>query len=108
MRRVIRKFTRLYYDDFIREYPEVYADDAAFAAWVRLLVLAEKMWPATPEIPRSIRPRAMRTLVAAGLVEECGTHSYCVRGFIAERTRRQDSARTAAAERWHSEGNADA
>lgn len=103
-----RKFARFYYDDFIREFPEVYADDAAFAAWMRLLVRAEKDWPTTPELPRSVRPKALARLVDSGLVGLCAGHCYRIRGFDAERSRRQGIARNAAAERWQSERNANA
>lgn len=108
MTRVDRKFSRFYYDDFIREFPEVYADDAAFAAWMRLLVRAEKDWPTTPELPRSVRPRALTRLVDAGLVLPCDAHCYRIRGFDAERSRRQGIARNASAQRWQSERNANA
>jgi hypothetical protein len=105
--RTDRKFARFYYDDFIREFPEVYADDAAFAAWMRLLVRAEKDWPTVPELPRSVRPRAVRALVDAGLVMPCDAHCYRIRGLDAERSRRQGLARNAAGVRWQSESNAD-
>jgi anti-sigma factor RsiW len=103
-----RHFARFYYDDFLREFPEVYADDAAFAAWMRLLVRAEKDWPTIPELPRSIRPRALRALVGAGLVILSDPHCYRIRGLDAERTRRQGAGRKGAAVRWDSERNANA
>lgn len=105
-RRPDRKYARFYYDDFIREYPAVYADDVAFAAWGRLLVTAEKMWPIPPELPRSLKPRALRALVAAGLVEQCGQQCFRIRGLDAERTRRSGLARNAADARWNADGNA--
>jgi len=105
-RRPERKYARFYYDDFIREFPAVYADDAAFAAWHRLLVIAEKMWPTPAELPRSVRPRALKTLVAAGLVLQCDQQCYRIRGLDAERSRRQGLARTAADARWNTDGNA--
>ncbi len=105
-RRPDRKYARFYYDDFIREYPAVYADDVAFSAWWRLLVMAEKMWPIQPELPRSVKPRALRTLVAAGLVMQCEQQCYRIRGLDAERTRRSGLARNAADARWNADGNA--
>ena len=44
-----RKFARLYYDQFMEEFGDIYADDAALSAWIWMLVLAEKMWPIHPE-----------------------------------------------------------
>lgn len=101
----VRNFARVYYDDLMREYPAVYADDALLATWLRLLILAEKMWPAVPEVPRSTRPRAFHALVDSGLVIEVPPHSFRIKGLDAERTRRQDAARNAARNRW---SNADA
>jgi hypothetical protein len=103
-RRPDRKYARFYYDDFIREYPEVYADDVAFSAWWRLLVMAEKMWPIPPELPRSVKPRAVKALVAVGLVTECGQQCFRIRGLDAERTRRSGLARNAADARWNADG----
>lgn len=102
-----RRYARFYYADFMRDYPDIYGDDAAFAAFMRLLTVAEMAWPATPELPRSIRPKGLRTLVDRGLVKVTG-HTFLLKGFVKERTLRADSARRAAALRWQSVGNADA
>jgi hypothetical protein len=96
-----RPYVRVYHDDLRRDYPSVYADDAALATWLRLLVLADKMWPSTPELPRSVRPKALATLTVAGLIVVDGC-TFEVRGYHAERSMRQASARNAAAVRWHS------
>jgi hypothetical protein len=106
MSRTDRKFARFYFDDFMAEFPEVYADDAALSAWWRLLVIAEKMWPTPPELPRAVKPRALRTLIDTGLVIPCDQHCYRIRGLDAERSRRQGIARNAAALRWQSDSNA--
>lgn len=100
-----RHYIRVYHDDLQRDYPAIYADDACFATWMRLLVIADKMWPTCPEIPRSVRARPLGILVESGLVEIEG-HYYRIRGHNAERQRRQDAARNAAAERWQNNGNA--
>jgi hypothetical protein len=102
-----RRYARFYYPEFIRDYPEVYADDAAFAAWMRLLVIAEQMWPMPAELPRSVRPRPLRTLVDAGLVSLTGV-TFALKGHAAERQRRSDTGRNAAALRWDSERSANA
>ena len=104
---VDRRYARFYYPEFIHDYPTVYSDDAAFAAWMRLLVVAEQMWPLSMELPRSVRPRALRLLVDAGLVATDGTY-FALKGLDAERTRRRDAGRKGAAVRWDSDGNANA
>jgi hypothetical protein len=102
-----RRYARFYYAEFMRDYPDVYGDDAAFAAFLRLLTAAEMAWPTTPEIPRSIRAKGLRILTERGLVKVTG-HNFVLKGFVRERTQRSDSARNAAASRWHSDSNADA
>lgn len=102
-----RRYARFYYAEFMRDYPDVYADDAAFAAFMRLLSAAEMAWPTTPEMPRSLRPKGLRTLVDRGLVKVTG-HTFVLKGFIKERTVRAESGRKGAAVRWDSDGNATA
>lgn len=102
-----RKYVRVYHDDLIRDYPEVYDDDALLSAWLRLLVIADQMWPTAPELPRSIKARPLARLTASGLVMVLPRHRYRIRGLDAERTRRADAGRNAAAKRWHDKGNAD-
>jgi diguanylate cyclase (GGDEF)-like protein len=103
-----RPFVRVYHSDLIRDYPDVWDDDAALAAWLRLLVAADGSWPAPAELPRAVRGRSLTALVTAGLVTLIGAHRYQIRGMDAERTQRQDAARNAAAKRWQSERNAGA
>lgn len=102
-----RTYARFYYQEFQRDYPTIYANDAAFATFMRLLSLAEAVWPATPGLPRSATPKGLDPLVSVGLVCIVGT-TFTLKGFVAERTRRGSAARHAAAVRWHSSGNADA
>lgn len=107
MSRDARRYARFYYGEFIRDYPNVYADDAAFAAWMRLLVVAEQMWPMPSELPRSVRPRPLRALVEAGLVTTTDGF-FAIKGHDAERSRRSSSGRVGAGVRWQSDGNANA
>lgn len=95
----VRRYARFYYGEFIRDYPQVYGDDAAFASFMRLLSTAEAMYPASPELPRSVRPKGLRALVEAGLVTVTGVH-YTMKGFKAERTQRSQSASQNATLRW--------
>lgn len=97
-------YSRLYHR-FAREFPAIYGDDRAFATWVRLLLLADASWPMRPPLPRSVRQKPLDQLREAGLVRVEGDQ-YSVLGLDAERTRRRDAARTGAAKRWQSEGDA--
>lgn len=99
-------YSRIYHR-FASEFPTVYADDRAMATWVRLLLLADASWPMRPPLPRSVKARTLGLLVSAGLVDFDGD-TYSVKGLDAERSRRRDAARTGAAKRWHSDGNANA
>lgn len=104
--KVDRHYVRVYHDDLVRDYPDIYADDGALATWLRLLVLADKMWPTPAELPRSVKMRPLRLLVDRRLVELVEPHSFRIRGHDAERTKRSDAARNAAAGRWQDNGNA--
>ena len=87
-------------------FAKVYGNDAAFATWVRLLMIADALHPASAPLPR--RNSAVRLLLDSGLIEERPGNRYVVRGLQAERERRSEQARNAAAKRWHSESSADA
>ena len=103
-----RRFARVYYDDMVRDHPDVWRDNELLSTWLRMLVACEKSWPSLAEIPRSARPRAVARLVEFGMVTVTDQHHFGLRGFTSDRAARQDTARTAAAKRWHSESNADA
>ncbi len=103
-----RPYVRVYHDDLRRDYPDVYGNDAALALWLRLLVLADKMWPILAELPRSVRKAPLTMLVERGLIRVDERGAYTVKGYNAERSKRQESARSAAAVRWQSGRNADA
>lgn len=96
-------YSRLYHR-FAQEFPDIYKDDRAFAAWARLLMLADASWPMRPPLPRSVRPSIVRQLTTAGVLILDGD-DYTVLGLDAERTRRRDSGRIGAGKRW---GNANA
>jgi hypothetical protein len=103
----MRQFARIYYREFRRDYPDVYADDGAWCAWTRMLIASEEAWPAMPELPRSVKPKALRVLLDRGLVTVSGS-TFVLKGWMDERTKRAESGRTGAAMRWDSDGNANA
>jgi hypothetical protein len=99
-------YTRLYWR-FVEEYPDIYNDDRAWAAWTRLLQQADMAWPAPAALPRWLRSNVLAKLETAELVSVStdGNH-YRIRGMAAERRRRSDHARHAARERWsNADGN---
>lgn len=50
------------------KFVKVFDDDRAFAAWVRLLMIAEPAWPARPPLPAGLGTYARRVLERAGLL----------------------------------------
>ena len=105
--RAERHYVRVYDDDLRRDYPHVWADDRLLATWLRLLSVAEKMWPTAPELPRSAKAGPLAELIRCGLVERFDDATYSVRGLHVERTKRADQAKLAAVARWSTASNAD-
>lgn len=102
-----RPYSRVYHgivDD--PAFSTIYNDNDALACWLRMLIVADAMHPASAPMPR--RNRAVTSLVAAGLVLERPGNRYTILGLDAERERRSARGRNAAAVRWHSVSNADA
>lgn len=103
-----RRYCRVYWaaiDDpkFVR----VWDDDGALACWLRLLVYADMAWPASASLYHGIRKVSLAILTDAGLVDPQSGNRYRIHGLDAERSARSESARNAAAMRWHSAGNAE-
>lgn len=96
-----RPYSRVYWsvvDDPMFEV--IYDDDAAFATWLRLLLLADGTYPAPAPIPGTTRRKPLDKLVEAGLVELMPGRRYRVRGLTAERERRSQTASASARLRW--------
>lgn len=95
------------------KFAQVYSDDALFAGWVRLLMAADKTWPAPAPVPFGTRPSVLRKLVEAGLIDSLPHHQYLVHGMAHERelrreqvAERSEHARKAANARWERERDA--
>lgn len=88
------------------EYPETWDDDQSLAWYVRLMKLAEGLWPSAPSIPSGIPAKVWKSLTRPdGLViPEPDGRRYRMRGLDAKRNARSNAARNAARSRW---GNAD-
>lgn len=103
------KHVRVYYtigeDDRFRD---IYHDDRRLGAWLRLLLIADAVWPASAPLPASIAKSSLKALIDAGVIDLLPGHMYRIHGLDAERERRSASGRNAAAMRWQSDRNATA
>lgn len=101
------KYVRVYYrvidDD---RFEGIYTDDRHLATWLRLLLMADAVWPASAPIPRSARPASVERLIKAGLIELMPHDHYRVHGLDRERDMRSHVGRNGAAVRWQNNGNA--
>ena len=100
-----RTYARVYHgivDD--PRFERVYHNDAALAQWLRMLLIADAMYPTSAPMPR--RNPTVSLLIDCGLVEERPGNRYVIHGLEAERERRSASARIGAEVRWHSERTA--
>lgn len=100
MTRDDRRYARFYFPEFIRDYEEIYRNDAALSTWMRLLVIAEQMWPMAGFMPLGVSRRGLKMLVDAGLVTVTDL-TFSIKGQQEERERRQESARQSATLRWN-------
>ena len=87
--------------DYVRVYQTVvddpkfagiYDDDHHFSTWVRLLMAADAIWPASCPIPFGTRKASLTALVDAGIVDLMPDDFYRIRGLDAERGRRSAAA----------------
>lgn len=86
--------------DGIRESPR------HFGAWCLLLIVADMAFPAPAFPPPTVSRSSMKVLAEAGLVDLLSGGRFRIHGLEAERAKRSQSGRNAAAVRWHSKGNA--
>lgn len=106
---------------FPDEYPEIYADDVAYAWWCRLRDEADKAWPSSAVLPRGVKKIALDRLTTARQRLADGTFTdaplvfllpngrYRIRGLDKQREERQARGKAGADARWgRSEGNANA
>lgn len=74
------------------KFADVYPNEAAIGTWLKLLLTADAVWPASCDLPRWVRPGPLRLLVDAGIVDLLPAHRFRIHGLDAERTRRAASA----------------
>lgn len=95
-------YVKVYYriaDD--PRFEHVFYDDAALSLWLRMLLLADGSWPASAHLP-ACKPRALKLLTEAGLVEMVGNHRFRIHGMDAEREKTSQHASKASRARWES------
>ncbi len=93
-----RRFVAVYYD-LAREFPAIWADNTLLATWLRLLVIADSLWPLRAPVPRSTNQDALDSLVKAGLIEIAGDE-FTVKGLDKGRQQRVEHAQMMAEARW--------
>lgn len=74
------------------KFADVYPNEAAMGTWLKLLLTADAVWPASCDLPRWVRPGPLRLLVDAKIVDLLPAHRFRIHGLDAERTRRAASA----------------
>ena len=70
----------------------IYDDDHHFAAWTRLLLIADQSHPASAHLPTNVRRASVRALSEAGLLDLQPGSRYRIHGLDAERGRRREAA----------------
>ena len=85
-------------------FEHVFNNDHALATWLRMLLVADAIWPVSAEMPR--RNPTVQLLIRESLVIQRPFNRYSIRGLDAEREHRSASGRHAAALRWQSVPNA--
>jgi hypothetical protein len=67
----------------------VYDNDRLLATWLRLLILADQSYPASPAIPLGTNVKSLDKLVEVGLVDRGTGFRFRVHGLDKERARRR-------------------
>lgn len=80
------------------DHPTIWSSDALLAWWLRLLINAQRMYPAPAPLPRSLPVELEAQLVALGVIEPIGSEAYRFHGL--------EDLRTAEAPRGQAGGTA--
>ncbi len=83
------------------KFEAVYDNDNLLATWLRLLIEADKTWPAPAAIPFGTGEDALHLLVEAGLIQVLPHHQFIFVGMAKERERRKARFKAAADARWN-------
>lgn len=96
------RFVLVHYDQIANDprFDGIRDDDRLLGRWLRLLWLADAMWPLPAPRPVWATKAALAPLTKAGLIEEVAGHQYKVHGLDRERQRRAAKGKAGAAARW--------
>ncbi len=94
------------YDQLADEFPAIYDDDEALAAYVRLLKIAGNAWPQAGALPRAVSDATVEKLRKSTLVKLLPGDRFRIRGLDKEREKRSAAGRAGAYAR-HGNRNAD-
>jgi hypothetical protein len=101
MPKTLRPYSRVYWEALDDpKFANVWDDDQALAAWLRLLVAADMAWPASASLYRGVRTSALSALCSSGLVDMQPSGRYRIHGLDKEREARSRHASSAATARW--------
>lgn len=90
-----------------QKFEEIFDDDHHYATWGRLLMIADQAWPASAHLPASARKSSVAKLAEVKLIEILPGGRFRMVGTQAEREKRSQQAKDAAAARWGiADGNA--
>jgi hypothetical protein len=95
-------FVLVHYDQIgiDERFADIRDDDRRMGLWLRLLCLADAVWPADAPLPSGVSRPTLTALVDAGVVEMVDRHKYRLHGLDNERKRRSEHGRMAAQKRW--------
>lgn len=93
----VRVFYRIIDDP---KFATVYGDDRRLSTWLRLLLTADAMYPATAPVPMGVHRPTLAHLVEVGLVDLLPADRYRVHGMAAVRDAASQQGRDLASMRW--------
>lgn len=101
------RFVLIHYDEIGRDpkFDGVRDDLRCMGLWLRLLMLADPLWPSAAPVPSGTPKNALERLVEAGLIELQGS-TYRVHGLDSERAKRSERGRANVNKRWHPDDTA--
>lgn len=103
-----RPYSRIYWEIMDDEKFDGIREDArTFGSWALLLVVADMAWPVPAFVPPTVPRKSVQILASRGLVDILAGGRFRIHGMAKERDMRTQSARSAAAVRWHGNGNAE-
>jgi hypothetical protein len=86
-------YSRVYWsivDD--EKFAAIYDNDRHLATWLRLLIVADAIWPASATLPATARKASVEALIKAELIDPLPGRRYRIHGLDAERGRRREAA----------------